>query len=188
MSEFFGVNFDKFQGTNRRLYRPLSVEICFFWIWFLQNRQKVNFFVEFDIVIRYHLANLFIPFAFAKPDFTFPNTKLRQIGENWEAIMMTQEETVGDIQELKGDIRELKGEIGELKGEIGELKEEIGELENKQQQLTPTDSSLAVQISNKTALLTAMQNSITATRKEIAAKENRLTALINSQQGNFLFT
>ena len=28
----FGVNFDKFQGTNRRLYRPLSVEICFFWI------------------------------------------------------------------------------------------------------------------------------------------------------------
>ena len=116
---------------------------------------------------------LFIPFAFAKPDFTFPNTKLRQIVENWEA-MMTQEEIVRDMQELKGDIRELKGEIGELK-------EEIRELENKQQQLIPTGSSLAVQISNKTALMIAKQNSITA-------KRNRLTALINSQHGNFLFT
>ena len=103
-----------------------------------------------------------IPFAFGEPDFTFLDLELWQIGENMEAMAM-QEEIIGGI-------RQLEGEIGELKGEIRGL-------ENKQL-LTPTDASLAVQISEKTALMTAKQKSSTA-------KTELLTALITSQQGNF---
>ena len=77
--------------------------------------------------------------------------------------MATQEEIIGGIRELEGEIRRLNTEIGGLEN---------------QQKLTPTDTSLAVQISDKTVLMTAIRNQTTA-------KENRLTALITSQQGNF---
>ena len=77
--------------------------------------------------------------------------------------MATQEEIIGGIRELEGEIRRLNTEIGGL--------------ENKRK-LTPTDTSLAVQISEKTALMTAKENRLTA-------KQNTLTALIKSQQGMF---
>ncbi len=87
-------------------------------------------------------------------------------------------------EEIVGDIRELNGEIRHLNTEIRQLNTEIEELANKQQ-LTPTDIALGVQISEKTALMTAKQNTLTATRNEIATKTQLLTALITSQQGNF---
>ena len=85
----FEVNFDKFQGTNRRLCRPLSVEILCFLHFDCpsQNRPRVIFFNDFDICIhlawdngiKYCFSN--IPFAFGEPDFTFLDLELWQIGE-----------------------------------------------------------------------------------------------------------
>ena len=92
--------------------------------------------------------------------------------------MATREEIV------EAKIRELEGKIREMEGEVKQLNTDIGGLENMRR-LAPTDASLAVQISEKTALLTAKENQITAIRNQITAKENRLTALINSQQGKF---
>ena len=84
--------------------------------------------------------------------------------------MATQEEIVGDIRQLKGEIEKLETAVGRLQMEIGGLE--------TSQQSADADSSLAVKISEKTALLTA-------TRNEITAKTTLLAALITSQQGNF---
>ena len=64
----------------------------------------------------------------------------------------------------------------EIVGDIRQLNDEIVELEK--QSKDTTDKELKLSIDTK---IIAKQNSITA-------KENRLTALITSQQGNFLVT
>ena len=76
--------------------------------------------------------------------------------------MATQEEILEDIRESKGEIRELKGEIRELETQSKETTDE--ELKKRND----------TKISDKTKLL--------------IAKQETLTALITSQQGNFLFT
>ncbi len=91
-------------------------------------------------------------------------SNFRQIGENWEA-MATQEEVIEDI-------RELKGEIGQLKKEIGLLVDQRSTA-NKMLKV-----SLGAEISEKTALMTAKQNSLTASKET-------LNLYLKSQQGNF---
>ena len=74
-----------------------------------QNRPRVNFFNDFDICIHLTWDNgikycfLNIPFAFGKPDFTFLDLELWQIGENWEA-MATREEILEEIRKLNDAI------------------------------------------------------------------------------------
>ena len=75
------------------------------------------------------------------------------------------------------------GEIQRLETAVGRLKIEIEELETSTLS-ADTESSLAIQISEKTKLLTATINQISATTNEITDRITLLTALTTSQQGN----
>ena len=79
--------------------------------------------------------------------------------------MTTREEIEGDIRELKGEIRQLNTEIGVLVDQRSKANEEL-------------KVSLGAEISEKTALMTAKTGLLTS-------ENNKLTALITSQQGNF---
>ena len=137
------------------------MEICFFPPFgfdLFRIRQRVIFFNDFGVGI--HLAwdngrkHCFsnISFAFGESDFTFPDLELWQIGENWEA-MDTRVEIVDE--------------------EIRKLNVAIEGLETLSKDTTDKDEKkdLRDEISQKTALM--------------IAKQNTLTALITSQQGNF---
>ena len=88
------------------------------------------------------------------------------------------------VENVEEEIRKLNVAIEGLETAVGRLQVEIGGLETSQQS-ADADSSLAVKISEKTALMSDKTALLTATRNEITAKTTLLTALITPQQGNF---